>query len=70
MRQTGTIGLGVDPGFIPERLPGADGHDIAFQREYFDPATIAEAPDFVVCRHTLEHIPEVGRFVADLAAPA
>lgn len=66
-RQTGTRALGVDPGFIPERLPGAGGHDIAFQREYFDPGTIAEAPDFIVCRHTLEHVPEVGRFMHDIA---
>lgn len=65
--QTGTRALGVDPGFIPERLPGADGDDIAFQREYFDPATIATAPDFIVCRHTLEHIPAVGQFLADIA---
>lgn len=65
--QTGTVGLGVDPGFIPERLPGADGHEIAFQREYFDPDTITETPDFVVCRHTLEHIPEVGQFMRDIA---
>ncbi|MGB3247376.1 MAG: class I SAM-dependent methyltransferase [Sulfitobacter sp.] len=66
-QQTGTQGLGVDPGFIPERLPGADGQDIHFQREYFDPATIAETPDFVVCRHTLEHIPAVGQFMEDIA---
>jgi len=66
-RQTHTIGIGVDPGFIPERLPGANGHDIGFQREYFDPETIPVAPDFVVCRHTLEHIPEVGRFLSDIA---
>lgn len=65
-RQTGTRALGVDPGFIPERLPGADGQDIAFQREYFTPTTIATPPDFVVCRHTLEHIPEVGRFLSDI----
>ena len=66
-QQTGTQGLGVDPGFIPERLPGADGQDIVFQREYFTPATIAETPDFVVCRHTLEHIPEVGHFMDEIA---
>ena len=66
-RQTGTIGLGVDPGFIPERLPGTNGHAIAFQREYFDPLTIKFSPDFVVCRHTLEHIPEVRRFVEEIA---
>ncbi|MGR3372931.1 class I SAM-dependent methyltransferase [Pseudooceanicola nanhaiensis] len=66
-RQTGTHGHGVDPGFIPERLPGADGAEITFQREYFDPKTIAFSPDFVVCRHTLEHIPEVGTFMRDIA---
>lgn len=65
-RQTETVALGVDPGFIPERLPGAHGRPIEFQREYFDPKTIATAPDFVVCRHTLEHIPKVGRFMADM----
>ncbi len=66
-RQTHTRGLGVDPGFIPERLPGADGQEIAFQREYFDPATIERTPDFVACRHTLEHIPEVGQLMKDIA---
>ncbi|QIE57865.1 methyltransferase domain-containing protein [Pikeienuella piscinae] len=65
--QTGTIGLGVDPGFIPERLAVESGHDIAFQREYFDPATVPFSPDFVVCRHTLEHIPDVKTFMADIA---
>lgn len=67
---TGTRGRGIDPGFIPERLPGADGAEIVFQREYFDPATVPEAPDFLVCRHTLEHIPEVGRFLDGFAALA
>ena len=66
-QQSGTLGLGVDPGFIPERLPGAEGQEIAFQREYFDPATITHVPDMVACRHTLEHIPEVGRFMAEIA---
>lgn len=65
--QTRTIGLGVDPGFIPERLQGADGQDVTFQREYFDPMTIKTPTDFVVCRHTLEHIPEVGKFMRDIA---
>lgn len=65
--QTGAQGLGVDPGFIPERLPGADGRDIRFRREYFDPSKIETSPDYIVCRHTLEHIPQVGDFMADIA---
>ncbi len=67
VKQTNTIGLGVDPGFIPERLKTGNGQDITFQREYFDPETIKASPDFVVCRHTLEHIPEVGQFIRDVA---
>jgi SAM-dependent methyltransferase len=67
VRQTGARGLGVDPGFIPERLPGVDGQQIDFIRAYFRPDQIAAQPDYVVCRHTLEHIPEVGAFMADIA---
>lgn len=62
--QTGTRGLGVDPGFIPERQ--ADTGEIRFRREYFDPAKIDTPPDFIVCRHTLEHIPNVDRFLRDI----
>ncbi|MCU4653930.1 class I SAM-dependent methyltransferase [Roseibacterium sp. SDUM158016] len=65
---TGAQALGVDPGFIPERLPGAAGRRIRFLREYFDPDRIKETPDLIVCRHTLEHIPEVGRFMEDVMA--
>jgi len=68
VRATGTSGLGVDPGFIPERLPSAGAHDVTFRREVFDPRRIDPSPDFVVCRHTLEHIDDVGSFMADVAA--
>lgn len=66
-RRTGTRALGIDPGFLPDRLPQAEGVDVVFRREYFDPEKIVEAPDFVVCRHTLEHIPAVGDFLRDVA---
>ncbi|WP_138466090.1 class I SAM-dependent methyltransferase [Poseidonocella sp. HB161398] len=65
--RTGTTGLGVDPGFIPERLPDADAAKLSFQKEYFTPKTIGIHPDFVVCRHTLEHVPDVGSFMADIS---
>ncbi len=67
VRQTGARGLGIDPGFIPERLPGADGQQIDFIRAYLQPDQITEPPDYVICRHTLEHIPEVGAFMVDIA---
>ncbi|MEM9013130.1 MAG: class I SAM-dependent methyltransferase [Pseudomonadota bacterium] len=68
IEHTGCRGLGVDPGYIPERLLAKGGEEIAFIRDYFDSSAIAEAPDFVVCRHTLEHIGPVATFVRDIAA--
>ena len=68
IEHTGCRGLGVDPGYIPERLLGKGDEQIAFIRDYFDPKAITEAPDFVVCRHTLEHIGPVADFVRDIAA--
>ena len=68
--RTGTVGLGIDPGFIPERLKIENGHDIWFRREYFDPDLVEPRPDLVVCRHTLEHIPEVRAFLADIGTLA
>ncbi|MBI6630264.1 methyltransferase domain-containing protein [Pontibaca sp. S1109L] len=64
---SGTIGLGVDPGFIPERLQEVAEVDITFRREFFAPENITVAPDLVVCRHTLEHIGPVKTFVEDVA---
>lgn len=68
VRQTGTRALGIDPGFIPDRFPGAIGARMRFVREYFDPSQIDDHPDLVVCRHTLEHIPHVRAFMDDVAA--
>lgn len=65
--RTGTVGLGIDPGFLPERAPEPDGRSLAFRREHFDPAAIEVPPDFILCRHTLEHIAEVGAFVRNVA---
>lgn len=66
VEQTGARAIGVDPGFINERLIGEKAQSIEFIRGYFDPAQIEETPDLILCRHTLEHIPEVGQFLADI----
>ncbi|WP_236545102.1 class I SAM-dependent methyltransferase [Tropicimonas marinistellae] len=58
--------LGIDPGFIEERLETLDGGSLRFQREYFSPRTVNMRPDLVVCRHTLEHIGEVRAFVDNI----
>jgi C-methyltransferase C-terminal domain/Methyltransferase domain len=63
---TGTSGLGIDPGFLADRFVAAGDPRIMFRREYFDPSLLDVAPDFLICRHTLEHVPDVGRFVEDV----
>jgi SAM-dependent methyltransferase len=63
-------GLGFDPAFLPERNPAMDDPRARFVRElYPPPAGVIEqwgTPDFVCCKMTLEHIPDVGRFVRGL----
>lgn len=68
VERTGAQAIGIDPGFIPERLPGAAGRRIRFIRSDFEPGLIDETPDLIVCRHTLEHIPEVSVFMRDVMA--
>lgn len=63
--RTGTRAVGIDPGFIPERASAAAAQ-ITFRKEYFRPDSVTTAPDFIVCRHTLEHIPEVAEFIGDV----
>lgn len=65
-------GLGIDPGFRHERLEktefaaGYDTQRIKFISDYFGPAYRHFKADLVMCRHTLEHIPDVLRFVMDI----
>ncbi|MCP4303940.1 MAG: methyltransferase domain-containing protein, partial [bacterium] len=62
--RTRARGVGIDPGFLANRV-GSD--DVTFVRDYFRPEKVATTPDFVVCRHTLEHIAPVADFVEDVA---
>tara|TARA_Y100000815_G_scaffold170708_1_gene155045 strand:- start:110 stop:1330 length:1221 start_codon:yes stop_codon:yes gene_type:complete len=58
--------LGIDPGFITDRLDVPEGASLTFQREYFDPTHVEVAANLVICRHTLEHIGDVRRFMEDI----
>jgi SAM-dependent methyltransferase len=54
-------GIGIDPGFVPERIDERPG--LRFIRDLYTGRYADLRPDAVVCRHTLEHIQPVGDFM-------
>lgn len=54
-------GVGVDPGVRLDRIdPSAK---VRFVADFYSPSHNSEAPDLVVCKMTLEHIPRVLEFM-------
>jgi hypothetical protein len=56
-------GIGLDPGFVPERVSREAAERIEFIRDYYGERYAGLAADAIVCRHTLEHIHPVGDFM-------
>lgn len=56
-------GIGFDPAYIPERDAGAAKRQTTFIRDFYSEKYAHYYGDFVCCKMTLEHIPEVGNFV-------
>jgi len=64
----GNRGVGIDPAVVPERFPEPLRDRVELIQDFWSPAYADLPGDFVCCRHTLEHLGDVGRFVADLRA--
>ena len=60
-------GVGIDPGFLPERLDGG-GADLEFIRDYYGPRHLDLTGDLVVARHLMEHVPNTRQFLEWLGA--
>jgi len=58
--------LGVDPGYEQESPEVPRASNIDFVRDVFKTSTIQEKPSLVICRHTLEHIPDPGSFLRQI----
>lgn len=59
-------GLGIDPGFIPERSPSMpEGFDVL--RDWYGPVHSGLTGDLVMTRHLMEHVPDVAEFFGWLA---
>jgi hypothetical protein len=60
---SGCSGIGLDPGYHPERNQSSATGRITFIRDLYGPRYAHLQADYVACRHTLEHIGPVQRFM-------
>ncbi len=56
-------GIGVDPAADPDHRVENSTQNLSFIREFFDEKHGELNPDFLCCRHTLEHVPDPANFV-------
>jgi hypothetical protein len=61
--RSGCGGIGLDPGYRPERTRTSAAERINFIRDFYGPKYGHLQADYVCCRHTLEHIGPVLDFV-------
>lgn len=56
-------GIGFDPAFVPARTPAEGGEFVQFYQEFYSERFSGIRADFIVCKMTLEHIPNPLDFV-------
>jgi SAM-dependent methyltransferase len=61
--RSGCRGIGLDPGYHPERTRTDVAARLTFIRDFYGPAYAHLQADYICCRHTLEHIPDVAAFL-------
>ncbi len=61
--RSGCNGIGLDPGYRPERTQSTATPRIRFIRDFYGPKYSHLQADYICCRHTLEHIGPVREFV-------
>lgn len=58
--------IGIDPGVHPERIDDPAAADIDWIADFYDERYTGLDADVVICRHTLEHIPNVAEFMTTI----
>jgi SAM-dependent methyltransferase len=61
--RTGCAGIGIDPGYRPERTHSSVASRLTFIQDFYGPKYRHLKADYVCCRHTLEHIHDVLGFM-------
>jgi SAM-dependent methyltransferase len=62
-RLGGSRGIGFDPAARADRLPAGSEDRVELVVDYFDERQLGVDADALVCRHTLEHVPDVAGFL-------
>src|SRR5581483_3883085 len=60
---SGCNGIGIDPGYHPERNQSSALYRLTFIRDLYGPRYAHLEADYIACRHTLEHIAPVQEFM-------
>lgn len=60
----GNRGIGFDPAFVPQRRPDEGGDAVEFIQDFYSEKYTHIKADFIVCKMTLEHIPDTLHFVS------
>ena len=61
--RAGCNGIGLDPGYRPERTRSTAASRIRFITDFYGPKYSHLQADYITCRHTLEHIAPVREFM-------
>ncbi len=56
-------GVGFDPGYVEDRSLAAKTDNVEYVVDYYSEKYANRDADFICCKMTLEHIPEVERFI-------
>ncbi len=57
-------GVGFDPAYVPGRHPSPAAERLTFIPDFYSEKYTDYHADFICCKMTLEHIPDVGDFIA------
>lgn len=66
VERTGAQGIGIDPAYRADRTSSPAASRLRFMAEPYRPAHGQLPAELICCRHTLEHLPDVGTFLASL----